>query len=222
MNRKPDIDEGRNPWSLRSSEVRYENPWITVRHDEVIDPSGRAGTYGVVSPRTLALGVLPILDDGSVLLVGQFRYPLDRYSWEMPEGGGAKDIDPLVSIARELREETGHEAASWLAVLDITLSNSVTDERAMCWVAWGLRLHAAGAEPESTEDLAIWHVPYPQAVDMVWTGKIFDSMTVATIAKIEAMRLRQELPDELTALLNLDSQGAGAPAEERLRPARPR
>lgn len=199
---KPDIDEHHNPWSVRSSEVRYENPWISVRHDEVTDPSGRGGIYGVVSPHNLALGVLPILDDGSVLLVGQYRYPLDRYSWEMPEGGGAKDIDPLTSIARELREETGYEASSWLSIMDITLSNSVTDEWAMCWVAWRLHLHAEGAEPESTEDLAIWHVPFHHAVEMVWTGKIFDSMTVATIAKVEAMRLRDELPTDLAALLN--------------------
>lgn len=203
MTGKPAVDEHHNPWSVRSSEVRYENPWISVRHDEVIDPSGRTGTYGVVSPRNLALGVLPILDDGSVLLVGQYRYPLDRYSWEMPEGGGAKDVDPLESIARELREETGREASSWLAVMDMALSNSVTDEWALCWVAWGVRLHEAGAEPESTEDLAIWHVPYPEAVEMVWSGQIFDSMTVATLAKVEAMRLRDELPGDLVALLNL-------------------
>lgn len=203
MTGKSAVDEFHNPWSVRSSEIRYENPWISVRHDEIIDPSGRTGVYGVVSPRNLALGVLPILDDGSVLLVGQYRYPLDRYSWEMPEGGGAKDVDPLVSIARELREETGHEASSWLAVMDMALSNSVTDEWARCWVAWGLRLHEAGAEPESTEDLAIWHVPYPEVVEMVWSGKIFDSMTVATLAKVEAMRLRDELPGDLVGLLNL-------------------
>ena len=202
---KPAVDENHNPWSVRSSEVRYENPWISVRHDEVIDPSGRTGMYGVVSPRTLALGVLPILDDGSVLLVGQYRYPLDRYSWEMPEGGGAKDVDPLVSIARELREETGHEASSWLEVVDMTLSNSVTDEWAVCWVAWGLRQHAEGAEPESTEDLALWQMPYSEAVDMVWSGKIFDSMTVATVCKVEAMRLRNELPSDLVVLLTLNS-----------------
>ena len=121
----------------------------------------------------------------------------------MPEGGGAKDVDPLESIARELREETGREASSWLAVMDMALSNSVTDEWALCWVAWGVRLHEAGAEPESTEDLAIWHVPYPEAVEMVWSGQIFDSMTVATLAKVEAMRLRDELPGDLVALLNL-------------------
>lgn len=201
MNVRPTVDEQRNPWSVRSSDVRYENPWISVRHDEVIDPSGRDGVYGVVSPKNYALGVLPVFDDGRVLLVGQYRYPLGRYSWEMPEGGGAKHVDPMDSIARELREETGHEASSWFHVMDISLSNSVTDEWAMCWIAWGLSPLRDGAEPESTEELALWHVPYCNVVDMVWSGEIYDSMTVATVTKVEAMRLRGELPHGLAALL---------------------
>jgi 8-oxo-dGTP pyrophosphatase MutT (NUDIX family) len=202
MSTRPTVDESHNPWSVQSSEVRYENPWISVRHDEVTDPSGRSGVYGVISPKSFALGVLPVFHDGTVLLVGQYRYPLSRYSWEMPEGGGSKDVDPLVSVARELREETGHEALSWLHVMDITLSNSVTDEWAMCWAAWDLRPVTAGAEPESTEDLTVWRAPYRAVVDLVWSGEIFDSMTVATVAKVEAMRLRNELPVVLTELLS--------------------
>ncbi len=201
MTGRPAVDETHNPWMVQSSEVRYENAWISVRHDDVTDPSGKRGVYGVVSPKAFALGVLPICDDGTVLLVGQYRYPLSRYSWEMPEGGGAKDVDPLDSIARELREETGYAALSWLHVMDMTLSNSVTDEWAMCWVAWSLRPLSDGAEPESTEELSIWRAPYETVVEMVWSGEIFDSMTAATVAKVEAMRLRNELPDELTALL---------------------
>ena len=200
---KPSIDEHHNPWVTNSSDVRYENPWISVRHDEVTDPSGRPGIYGVVSPKNLALGVLPVFSDGTVLLVGQYRYALGRYSWEMPEGGGAKDIDPLDSIARELREETGHTAAHWLEISDITLSNSVTDERAICWIAWGLDQHEDGAEPECTEDLALWRLPFPQVVSLVWSGEIFDSMTVITVAKVEAMRLRNELPSELSTAISM-------------------
>lgn len=199
---RPIVDEHRNPWVTKSSELRYENPWITVRHDDVLDPSGRRGIYGVVTPMNFALGVLPVFPDGTVLLVGQYRYPLNRYSWEMPEGGGAKDLDPMISIARELQEETGHEAGSWLEISDITLSNSVTDERAICWVAWNLAPLAGGAEPESTEDLALWRVPFSRLVDLVWSGEVFDSMTVVTVAKLEAMRLRNELPAELIQLLS--------------------
>ena len=188
------VDEAVNPWTTRSTELRYENAWVSVRHDEVIDPSGRRGVYGVVSPKSFAVGVLPVFDDGTVLLVGQFRYALSEYAWEMPEGGGAKDVAPLDSIRRELREETGHEAEDWFHVCDMTLSNSVSDERATCWMAWGLRPLPDGAEPESTEDLALWRLPFGELVDLVWSGSITDSMTVATVAKVEAMRLRNELP----------------------------
>ncbi len=191
---RPQLDEAHNPWTTKSSVVRYDNPWISVRHDEVVDPSGRDGIYGVVSPKNFALGVLPLFDDGTVLLVGQYRYVLSEYSWEIPEGGGAKDVEPIESIARELREETGHEASEWLRICDITLSNSVTDERATGWLAWGLQPIAGGAEPESTEDLALWRLPFAELVELVWSGAITDSMTVATVAKVEAMRLRHELP----------------------------
>lgn len=195
------LDETRNPWTTRASNVVYENPWISVRHDEVIDPSGRDGIYGVVSPKNWALGVLAFFDDATTLLVGQYRYPLGRYSWEMPEGGGSKAEPMQISIARELREETGYSAASWFKLFDaITLSNSVTDEYADMWLAWDL---ASGvAEPESTEDLAIRRVPFTDAVAMVWDGAIFDSMTVMAIAKTEAMRLRGELPTALASILH--------------------
>lgn len=199
---RPVIDEAHNPWVTVASEVRYANPWISVRHDDVIDPSGRAGIYGVVSPKNLALGVLPVFGDGTVLLVGQYRYALNRYSWEMPEGGGALDVDPRQSIARELREETGHEAHGWLPVVEMHLSNSISDEQATCWLAWDLRPLASGAEPESTEDLAVWRVPFAELVDLVWRGEITDAMTVATVAKVEAMRLRRELPPEVASLLH--------------------
>jgi 8-oxo-dGTP pyrophosphatase MutT (NUDIX family) len=198
---RPRIDEAQNPWTTTSTLVRYENAWISVRHDEVIDPNGRDGIYGVVSPKNLALGVLPLFDDGTVLLVGQYRYVLAEYSWEMPEGGGAKDVDPIESIKRELREETGQEATEWLRICDITLSNSVSDERATCWLAWGLRAHADGAQPESTEDLSVWRLPFSELVELVWSGTITDSMTVATVAKVEAMRLRGELPEQAASRL---------------------
>lgn len=196
---RPVVDESRNPWVTRSSEVRYENPWISVRHDEVVDPSGRPGVYGVVSPRNDALGVLAIHDDATTVLVGQYRYALDRYTWEIPEGGGAKDVDPLVSIERELREETGLHATNWQELVRMHLSNSVTDELAITWVAWGLS--EGESEPESTEELALWRVPFADVVSMVWSGSITDSMTVAAVAKLEAMRYRGELPPGLAEIL---------------------
>ena len=196
---RPNVEEARNPWVTTSHRTAYENPWITVHHNDVLDPTGRPGVYGVVRPKNLALGVLPIHDDGTTVLVGQFRYAFGAYSWEMPEGGGDVEVDPLVSIARELREETGVSASEWLPVCTIRLSNSISDELAHCWVAWGLT--EGPSEPESTEELAVWRVPFSQLVAMVWGGEITDSMTVVTVAKVEAMRLRGELPAPLAILL---------------------
>ncbi len=193
-------DETRNPWVVRSSTPVYDNAWISVRHDEVVDPSGREGVYGVISPKNWALGVLAIFDDATTPLVGQYRYPLSRYSWEIPEGGGAFDVSLETSIERELREETGYTARSWHKVFsDATLSNSVTDERVHIWLAWDLM--AGTATPESTEDLAIRRVPFNDVVEMVWNGTIHDCMTIMAVARTEAMRLRGELPARLAEIL---------------------
>ncbi len=199
MTHDPPVDESRNPWTTTGSRLVYENPWIQVHHHEVVDPGGRPGVYGVVSPRNLALGVLPIHADGTTVLVGQFRYALGQYTWEMPEGGGDKSIDPLISIGRELREETGLIADNWQEVCRLFLSNSVTDEQAICWVAWGLT--EGEPEPESTEELSHWRLPFAEAVAMVWDGRITDSMTVATVTKLEAMRLAGQCPPGLAAIL---------------------
>ena len=198
---KPDVDELLNPWTTTSSRIVYENPWITVEHNEVIDPSGRAGVYGVVRPRNLALGVVPIFDNGDTLLVGQFRYSLNEYSWEIPEGGGLRDIDPLVSIQRELIEETGYRAMEWFPLLHLALSNSITDEVAMTWVAWALT--PGPSAPESTEDLRIWRLPFHDALAMIEAGTITDSLTIVAFQSVELRRLRGQLPPQLAAALAL-------------------
>ena len=186
---KPFVEETVNPWQTVTSTCKYENPWISVREDQVIDPSGKAGIYGVVSPKNLALGVLPIFDDGTTVLVGQYRYALDRYSWEMPEGGGKIGTDPAEAIARELAEETGYQAAQWQLLHQMSLSNSVTDEWVMTWLAWDLT--AGEAKPESTEDLRVWRLPFAELVELVLDGTVFDSMTVAAVTMVETLRLRQ-------------------------------
>src|SRR5262245_51962291 len=133
----PDADET-NPWRTLSSEVRYDNPWITVTHRDVLNPSGGPGIYGVVRYKNLAIGILPVDADGNTWLVGQYRYPTGVYSWEIPEGGGDPVLDPLVSAQRELREETGLEASHWRLLLNLQLSNSVSDELAYVFLGTGL------------------------------------------------------------------------------------
>src|SRR5215831_16951352 len=124
-----------NPWTRRSRRVAYDNPWIAVYHDEVLRPDGQPGIYGVVHYKNRAVGVIALDDRDRVLLVGQYRYTVDGYSWEIPEGGAPFDEDPLEAAQRELQEETGYSAAQWQEVLRAHLSNSITDEEGICYLA---------------------------------------------------------------------------------------
>lgn len=169
-----------------SRRVAYENPWITVWHDEVSRPDGSPGIYGVVHFANLAAGVVAIDDDDRIALVGQHRYTLDEPSWEIPEGGVPAHETALEGIARELREETGLEAADWRELCRVDLSNSVTDERAVLFVATGLRKGVAAPEP--TESIELRWVPFNEALDMTLDGRITDAMTVVAIQRLALER----------------------------------
>jgi 8-oxo-dGTP pyrophosphatase MutT (NUDIX family) len=176
----PDADET-NPWRTLGTEVRYDNPWITVTHHEVVNPNGGPGIYGVVHYKNLAIGVLPVDSDGNTWLVGQYRYPTDRYSWEIPEGGGDPALDPLVSARRELREETGIEASNWRLMLQLQLSNSVSDELAHIYLATGLT-HGTSS-PEETEQLKLRKLPLTDAIAMALDGRITDALSVVALLR---------------------------------------
>ncbi len=179
-------DETRDPWRRRSRRVAYENPWIQVWHDEVVRPDGSDGVYGVVHTRSMAAGVVALDDDERVLLVGQWRYALGRYSWELPEGGVPHGEDPLVGIQRELREETGFRARHWEELVRTTLSNSVMDEEGVLFLATGLE--PGEAEPEPTEELAVRWVALGDAVGMVERGELHDSLTQIGILLVARRR----------------------------------
>lgn len=183
--------EAENPWQTLSSQLIYENPWIALREDKVIDPSGKSGIYGVIHYKNLALGVIPIDEEGFTYLVGQYRYPLGQYSWEIPEGGGRLDKDPLTEIQRELLEETGLTARCWQLLLRMHLSNSVSDELALIYLAWDLS--AGIARPESTEKLQVLRLPLMDAIEWVHTGKITDSLSVAGLLYVESLLYRKAL-----------------------------
>jgi 8-oxo-dGTP pyrophosphatase MutT (NUDIX family) len=174
-----------NPWKVTSQKAIYNNPWINVTEYQVINPSGNPGIYGKVHYKNLAIGVLPLDDELNTYLVGQYRFVLDQYSWEMPEGGGPEGTDPLDSAKRELREETGLKATRWTEIQRLHLSNSVSDELSILYVARGLTQHEA--EPEDTEQLVIKMIPFAQMYQMVCTGEITDAMTVAAVLKVQLL-----------------------------------
>ncbi len=174
-------DKFANPWRTLESRIVYDNPWIRVREDDVIRPDGQPGIYGVVHYKNAAIGVLPIDDEGHTWLVGQYRYTLNAYSWEIPEGGGAEGEDSLEAAKRELREETGLEARVWRTLGVTHLSNSVSDERGIIFLATDLI--QGEAEPEGTEKLELRRVKFDEALRMVLEGEITDSMSVVAILR---------------------------------------
>ncbi|RVU01826.1 NUDIX hydrolase [Mucilaginibacter limnophilus] len=178
-------DPNHNPWKTLSSAEKYDNPWINVTQYEVINPSGNPGIYGKVHFKNLAIGVIPLDEDMNTYLVGQYRYPLNAYSWEIPEGGGPLGVDALESAKRELLEETGLKASEWTEVQRMHLSNSVSDELAIIYLARNLEQFEA--EPEETEQLVIKKVTFEEAYLMVLNGEITDSMSVAGILRVKLM-----------------------------------
>ncbi|MEZ4916633.1 MAG: NUDIX hydrolase [Chitinophagales bacterium] len=173
----------KNPWITKSNKEIYNNPWIKVVENQVINPSGNKGIYGVVHFKNIAVGIVPIDKDGFTYLVGQYRYTHNTYEWEIPMGGGLKNTSPLTSAKRELLEETGLKAKKWKIILESQVSNSVTDEISITYLATGLTQHAP--IPEETEELAIKKLHINEAIEMALTGKIKDLISIASLLKID-------------------------------------
>jgi 8-oxo-dGTP pyrophosphatase MutT (NUDIX family) len=186
------MDETQNPWKVLSRNSVYENQWIRVDHHEVLGPSGKPGIYATVHFKNLAVGVVPLDIEGRVVLVGQYRFPLHAYSWEIPEGGGSHENTPLESAQRELREECGLAAGKWLELIEMDLSNSVSDERSTAFLAW--ELSETPAEPDEHEQLQIRRVPFWDAVELVKRGAIRDSITISALLRMALMAKQGELP----------------------------
>jgi len=181
-----------NPWKITSEKKIYDNPWIGLTEYQVLNPSGNPGIYGKVHFKNMAIGVFPLDDELNTYLVGQFRFALGQYSWEMPEGGGPLGTDPLASAKRELLEETGLKANLWTELQRIHLSNSVSDELGIIYLARGLEQFEA--EPEDTEELMVHKVPFERVYDMVCSNEITDSLTVAAVLRVKIMIMENRLP----------------------------
>ncbi len=190
----PSSDAG---WRINSSQTKYDTPWIRVAEYEAVAPTGVPATYGVVVFKNLAVGVLPLDADGMTYLVGQYRFSVGQYSWELPEGGCPVDEDPILSAKRELSEEVQLKANNWLPLFsNVHLSNSVSDERAFAYIAWGLSKcneHAA----DDVEQLKIWKMPVGQAVQMVVNGEISDGFSLAILLKADHLWRAGKLPVEV-------------------------
>ncbi len=184
------------PWRVSAARQVYDNPWISVVDHAVIHPDGSPGQYGVVRFKHRAIGVLPVDDRGNVWLVGQHRFPLDAYSWELPEGGGRIEEDPLSAAKRELAEETGLIAGSWSQLAAFDISNSVTDETAICYLAWDLERGPRAPEPSEVLDLRC--MAFAELLNDVLSGAIRDSLTVVMTLAAQARALRGELPEPIS------------------------
>jgi 8-oxo-dGTP pyrophosphatase MutT (NUDIX family) len=185
------MDENHNPWEILSENQAYDNPWINVTQYDVINPSGGNGIYGKVHFKNWAIGIIPLDKDLNTYLVGQYRFVLNQYSWEIPEGGGPIGIDALESAKRELKEETGLVATEWTKLISLHLSNSVSDEYGTVFLARGLKQEEA--MPEETEQLVVKKVPFAEVYKMVEDGIITDSIAVTAILKVKILLLEGKI-----------------------------
>ena len=184
-------NENRNPWTTLKSEKVYDSPWIGLTKHDVLNPNGNPGTYSVVHFKNIALGVLPLDKEYNTWIVGQYRYPINQYSWEIPEGGGKRDVPPLDSAKRELLEETGITATKWTRVQEMYLSNSASDEYCILYIAQDLSF--GEAHPEDNEELICKRIHFNELYKMVEDGDITDSLTVAIVLKTKLLILEGKI-----------------------------
>lgn len=175
----------KNPWKIIDEQKVYENNWISVHHYNVITPAGKKGIYGKVHMKNRAMGIVPLDGELNTYLVGQYRFVLNEYSWEIPEGGASYDELPLDAAKRELLEETGLKAETWQKIQEMSLSNSVTDEKCEIYVAKNLSQHKP--LPEDTEQIIIKKLPFQEVYQMVLNGEITDGVSVTAILKVKIL-----------------------------------
>jgi 8-oxo-dGTP pyrophosphatase MutT (NUDIX family) len=193
------LPEKNGPWTIRSWKIIHDSQWLRLTEHGVTQPDGSEGQYGVVQFKNLAIGVLPLDEDGNTWIVGQHRFALNEYSWELPEGGGALDTAPLETAKRELREETGLSASDYHPLCFFFTSNSVTNERAYGFLAWGLQ--EGEASPEPSEELELRKIPFRELFEDVISGKITDGFTITMVLMAAEKARKGLLPEPVATIL---------------------
>lgn len=178
-------------WIPHRREAVFDNPFYVIWEDKVTNPANKPGFYSIVHFKREAVGIIPLDEDMNTWIVGQYRYPMDSYEWEIPEGG-ADDNDPLATAHKELKEEAGLEAGRMDLILEMQLSNSGTDEVSFTFLARDLKI--GEATPEETEQISIKKLPFSQVVEMVMKGEIRDAISVASILKLQRLIELNQLP----------------------------
>lgn len=197
-------DVKKGPWQLHRSDTVYDNPWLRVEHHQVTTPGRQPGIYGKVCFKNIAVGVVPIDKQGYTYLVGQYRYPLESYSWEIPEGGCPLGASSADAARRELAEETGLRCDDLLPLMRLHTSNSCTDEVAQLYLARGLS--QGQSAPEPCEDIALRRLPFSEAVAMAMSGEISDALSVAALLKVDRL-LAEHHGDWAAVFSDLAAQG---------------
>lgn len=174
-----------NPWTTINSVVKYENNWIKVTHNDVINPGDEKGVYGTVHYKNWAIGIIPLDRELNTWIVGQYRYPLNQFTWEIPEGGGKLGVSALETAKRELSEEVGLRAKKWNRIQKFHLSNSVSDEYGELFIAQ--ELEEFDNHPDPDEDLIIKKIAFNEVYKMVLNGEITDSMSIMGILKVKLL-----------------------------------
>lgn len=181
------VSSGKNKWQTISIQEVYENPWIKLEEHQVINPAGGKGIYGKVHFKNIAIGIIALDEHNNTWIVGQHRYVLNEWSWEIPEGGGPMNTDPLESAKRELKEETGLSATTWTKIATVHLSNSVSDEVGIVFLAQNITEGVADLD-ETEADMQVKKVPISEVLNMVNNGQITDSLSVIGLLKLASIK----------------------------------